>query len=262
MRKLIFLIIVIPTIGFSQGKLSQAKGQLSSRSSNSNSNSTNDSATEAESNSENILKEAVTEILLLISFKIVLGDMKARYFSPYPYYFDNVKGEYDFGFEKGDKRSLVNLDVNYLLDNFSNSLEVGLNYRFIPILGVDLSHQSFFEHELGGTDYLDVTSLMLNYYRFRERSFTGWFGMGATYVGNEVKTFGFAYNLGLDVYLINPISASFAYKQSFINSSQINTVKYQLKYHLKRWAFYLGYHHTSLGGVRVSGVVTGIQARI
>ena len=265
MKKLIILFLILPYLGMSQGKLDRAKGELSSRTNGADTTedySSDNNSYSSGSSSGNALSQAAAELFLLISYKIAFGNLEARYFAPYPYYFDNVNGEYDFGYEKGDKNSVIGIEVNYLLGSAANAIEADINYRFVPFLGLDLNHQSFFEQGLNGLDYLDVTSLMLNYYRFRERYVTGWFGAGVTYVGDGVDAFGAAYNLGLHIYPFRPFSVSVAYKQSFINSSQINTVKYQLNYHLQQWAFYLGYHHTSLGGVKVSGAAVGIKARL
>jgi hypothetical protein len=140
-----------------------------------------------------------------------------------------------------------------------NSFEAKVNYRFNPFVGLDLNHQHFFENSLSGNDYLDVITFMANYYRIRERSFTGWWGLGFTYVGNEVNTAGFAYNLGLEVYPIKAMSFHVSYKQSFINESHINVLKLEAKYHLKKVACFTGYHNISLGGVKASGPVLGAQ---
>ena len=264
MKKLIILCLLLPYWGISQGKLDRAKRELSSRTNEAATTEnygSNEYSSSSSSSSDNVLSQAAVDLFLLISYKIAFGNLEDRYFAPHPYYYDNVNGEYDFGYEKGDKNSMMGIEVNYLLGNTVNAIEANLNYRFVPFLGLELNHQSFFEQELSIRDYLDVTSLMINYYRVRERWLTGWFGVGATYVGHDVETFGAAYNLGLNIYPMKPISMSLVYKQSFINSSQINTVKYQLKYHLKQLAFYLGFHHTSLGGVPVSGAVTGIQTK-
>jgi hypothetical protein len=124
---------------------------------------------------------------------------------------------------------------------------------------LELSQRHFFESNLAGKDNLEVYSLMLNYYRIRERSFTGWWGIGATYVGNEVHTTGVAYQVGIEVYPLKPISLQASFKQSFINESNINELKFHLKYHRKKMAYYTGYHDYSIGGVKASGVVLGVD---
>jgi len=268
MKKLILVFLLIPVIGFSQGKLNQAKNNLSSKSkSKSKSKSSSSGGSSGSSTVDFNVGSAFVEVFLYAP-KIVLGgiyitafgDFERRHFSPYPYYYGNVQGEYDFGLETEDKKSLIGAGVNYLSGNYINSAEANVNYRFLPFLGVDLSHQSFFEEGLNGSDRLDVTSLMVNYYRIRERSFTGWWGMGVTYVGNEVNTYGFTYNIGLEVYPVKPMSFLVSYKQSFINQSHINVTKYQIKYHRKKMAYYIGYHDISIAGVKASGMVLGVEA--
>lgn len=72
---------------------------------------------------------------------------------------------------------------------------------------------------------------MANYHRFREKDFTFWWRIGATYVGNGVDTLGFAYNLGAEIYPVKPISLHISWKQSFINQNEMDFFKAQLKYH-------------------------------
>ena len=236
MKKLILVFLLIPVIGFSQGKLNQAKNNLSSKSKSSSSKSKSSSSggSSGSSTGDSDFDSAFAEVFLFVgklvligSYKAAFGDYERRHFSPYPYYYDNVPGEYDFGLETEDKKSLIGAGVNYLSGKYINSAEANINYRFHPFLGVDLSHQSFFESGINGSDHLAITSLMLNYYRIRERSFTGWWGMGVTYVGNEVDTYGFTYNVGLEFYPQKPMSFLVSYKQSFINESHINVTKYQ-----------------------------------
>ena len=197
--------------------------------------------------------------IAFVSYKSLLGDFESRHFSPYPYYYKNVNGEYDYGLLKGDKKSLLKIGGNYLLGDIVKSVDVYVNYRFNPALGIDVSHQEYFEKIRNGTEFLNITTLLFNYYRFRERWITGWWGAGATYVGNEINTAGFAYNFGVEIYPFNPISIHTSFKQSFINSNSINVLKLQAKYHHKKTAFYSGYHDISLGGVKVSGIVFGIE---
>lgn len=177
MKKLVVAFLLIPVIGFSQGKLDEAKKNLSPRSnlsSSISSSSSNDDRSDDDSLFGNLLSDLFVELFLIVSYKAAFGNFEYRHFSPYPNYYDNVHGEYDFGLEKGDKRSLIRVGGNYLVGNTVNSIEANVNYRFDPFVGVELSHHSFFENGRTGSDQMDVTSLMLNYYRIRERSFTGW----------------------------------------------------------------------------------------
>lgn len=74
-----------------------------------------------------------------------------------------------------------------------------------------------------------------------------------------MNTSGFAYNIGLEVYPVKPMSFHLSFKQSLINQSNINVFKFQTKYHRKKMAYYTGYHDISLGGVKASGVVLGVE---
>ena len=208
---------------------------------------------------------AIFELFLKGAFystwKVGFGDVQKRHFTPYPYYYENVNGEYDFDLIKGDKKSQTRIGVNYLLGNIVNSAEVNVEHRFYPFVGATLTHQSFFEQVRDGTEYLDVTSLSFNYYRIRERAISGWWGIGATYVGTDVNSFGFTYNLGMEVYPFRPISILASFQQSFINQSNLNTLRTQVKYHSKKTAFYTGYHDISLAGVKASGLVLGVEFR-
>jgi hypothetical protein len=173
MKKLILIFLLIPVIGFSQGKLNQAKNNLSFKSkSKSSSSGGRSSSSKVDLNVGRAFVKLffyAPKIVIVGIYITVFGTSERRHFSPYPYYYSNVQCEYDFGLETEDKKSLISAGVNYLSGNYINSAEANVNYRFLPFLGVDLSHQIFFEEGLNGSDRLDVTSLMVNYYRIRER---------------------------------------------------------------------------------------------
>jgi hypothetical protein len=262
MKKLFYICLLIPIIGFSQTKLSAAKQNLSTNSSSSSTSSSSSSNSSSSSHRAfgNLFADIFVEVFLIVGYEGLLSNLEYRHFAPYPYYYDNVNGEYDFGAVDGDKRSLLKARVNYFSANSIQGVAANVKYRFLPILGLELSHNNFFENNLAGTsDNLNTTSFMLNYYRVRERSVTGWLGIGATYVGNEVNTAGFAYTIGVEVYPFKPISLHAIFQQSFINESNINELQFQIKYHRKKMAYYTGYNDYSIAGVGVSGFVFGIE---
>lgn len=259
MKKLTIVFLFIPLITLSQGKLEKAKDNLSSRT-NSSSSSTSSSNNARVSNSDaGVFAELFIELFAWIGYKAALGEFEYRHFTPYPYYYSNVNGEYDYGLETDDKRSQFRLGTNYLVGNTVNSIEVNARYRFDPMIGIELHHQSFFEEVRNGTDYLDVTSIGLNYYRIRERAITAWWGAGVTYVGTDVNSFGVMYNVGMEVYPFRPMSLHLSFQQSLINNGNIGTLRSQVKYHRKKTAYYAGYHDISAGGVKLSGAVLGVE---
>lgn len=262
MKKLLLILFLIPAITFGQSKLKSAKSNLSSRSNTSSSSSSSTARSSSGGTyGAGLLGDLVIELFLFVGYKAAFGEFEYRHFTPYPYYYSNVNGEYDYGVEDTDKTSQFALGTNYLVGNIVNSIEVNARYRFDPMFGVELHHQSFFEDVRDGTEYLDVTSLGVNYYRLRERWITGWWGAGVTYVGNDVNTFGLMLNIGAEVYPFKPISLHASYQQSYINQSDIGTFRTKVKYHQKKWAYYLGYNDISLAGVKASGLVLGLEFR-
>ena len=100
---------------------------------------------------------------------------------------------------------------------------------------------------------------MANYYRFREKYFTGWWGLGVSYVGNEVNSYGFTYALGIEVYPLKPVSFHLSWKESFINENSIGEFKSQVKYHFKKLALYSVFHHNNVAGEIIKAPVIGLE---
>lgn len=259
MKKILFLLLLIPALTFGQSKLKNAKSNLSSSSRTSSSSSSSSRTSGGGGYGAGVVGDLFIELFLFIGYEAAFGDFEYRHFTPHPYYYSNVNGEYDFGLEDEDKRSQFRVGTNYLVGNIINSFEVNARYRFDPMVGIELFHQSFFEDVRDGTEYLDVTSLVVNYYRIRERFITAWWGAGVTYVGNDVNTAGLLLNVGTEIYPFKPMSLHVSFQQSLINDSNIGTLRTQLKYHRKKKAFYVGYHDISLGNVKASGMVLGFE---
>lgn len=266
MKKLLLFLLLIPVISFSQNKLSKAKNKLkqtsttSSQVSSTNSSSSNKRARKSKRNSTNY-ESTFENILLEIGFKatlgIVVGQVQERDLNPYPYFYDN-EGEYAAELSDTGRKQNVKLGVNYLF-NRVNGLEFTTTYKPIPLLGIDLSYIHFSEKKRTNTDVLDLTSLMVNYHRIREKNISIWWGIGASYVGNGVNSLGFAYNVGTDIYPVKPISLHLSWKESFINKKSIGAFKSQLKYHSKNKAFFIGYHNYDIASERISGPTIGFE---
>jgi len=259
MKKLLILLLLIPALSFGQSKLKDAKSNLSSRSSSSSGSSISRTSSGGGGYGAGFFGDLFIELFAFVGYDTFFGQLEYRHFTPYPYYYSNVNGEYDYGFIENDKKSQLRLGANYLVGNIVNSIEINARYRPSPLWGFELMHQSFFEEVRNGTEYLDVTSLGANYYRLRERFITGWFGLGATYVGSGVNTFGPMINIGTEIYPFKPISLHGSYQYSHINTSNVTNFRTQLKYHVKQKAFYLGYHDISIGNVKASGMVLGFE---
>lgn len=262
MKRIFLLLIFIPCIAISQNKLKKAKESLKEQTTEikrgnkrvyKSSNNSNSSHTSY----ENPFSSLFAEIVFYATAGITIGRAEERDLNPYPYFYDD-EGEYAAELSKTGRKSSVKLGANYLFNNV-NSMELYGTYKPIPILAIDVSYLHFSEKNLLSKEHLNITSVMANYHRFRERNFTFWWGLGATYVGSGVNKTGFAYNIGTEIYPVKPISLHLSWKQSFINKSEVDIFKSQLKYHFKNKALYTGFYDYSLGGETVQGVVIGFE---
>lgn len=268
MKNIFIVLLLFPCLVFSQGKLEKAKESLSSKSSTSTVRSaTSKRATSTRNskksnrnsfNNNGSISGLIAEIGFYAIFGTIVGSLEYRTVTPYPYYKSSI-GEYLKEDIDNSKRSIFKISGNRLFNKEARGLAFNLNYRFLPILGIEVSHLNFTEKIRNRKDYLDVSSIMVNYYRFREKRISLWWGLGASYVANEVKTLGFAYTIGTEIYPFKPISLHTSWKQSFINNNSIDILKAALKYHVKEVAFMIGYHDYQLGSENNSGFILGLE---
>lgn len=251
------LILFTTTFTIAQSKLGRAKNDLSGTSSKQSYTTNSDSQSSSE-DGNGLVEGIVIETLYFVTYGILIGDIQPRSFYAYPYA-EGQHGEY-YPIENhgpGIKGNLIlSNTLAFQSGTFANDLK--LNYRFIPVLGLEANHLHFFD-KLSEDTELGISSIMLNYFRIRERHVTGYWGLGATYVGNEVDTWGFSYNLGLDIYVAHPISLSVLWKQSFINESSINEFQGLVKYHLKRFSIHGGFIHYTIGEENFPSAAVGIS---
>lgn len=265
MKKIIYLLLLCSSVVFSQQKLKNAKENLTKNNTKMYSASSvnkNEDPEESSKSTESFSKELsnsflgiLGDVILFASAGVVFGDAEKREITPYPY-FDG--GEFTASFDENTKRNNFRIGANYLF-NSVKALEINGLFKPNPIVGIEVSHLHFSEKNRLATDYLDISSLMLNYNRFRERYFSLWWGLGATYIGNAVNRVGFTYGVGTEIYPWNPVSIHFSWKESFLNDSEIGILKTQLKIHLKKIALFSGYHHYEVGGVLFEGGIIGVE---
>ena len=251
------LALLLTSSIFAQGKLEKAKSDLKGSSSDGASYSSDYSSSDG---GESFVGGFFIDILALVTIDALIGEMQPRNFHSYPFA-DGSIGEYDYIENIPDgKRSkfMLSNTMAFQAGTFSNDLR--LNYRFIPILGIEANHLHFFDRLDEGSN-LGISSAMLNYYRIRERSVTGYWGLGVTYVGSDVNTTGFAYNLGLDIYITNPVSLGIFWKQSFINDNSINEFRALARYHIQKIAIHGGFIHYKIGNEKFPSASIGLEYR-
>lgn len=200
------------------------------------------------------------DLIYFATYGVLVGDLQPRSFMAYPY-FDDENGEYNYqeAVQRIKKSSLIiSNTLTVQSGTFGNDLR--MNYRFLPIMGLEANHLHLFDRLDEGSD-LGISSIMLNFYRIRERRVTGFWGLGATYVGSEVNTTGFSYNLGLDIYVANPVSLGFFWKQSFINETSINEFRALARYHINKLAIHGGFINYQIGDEGFPSAAVGIEYR-
>ncbi|WP_298422083.1 hypothetical protein [uncultured Kordia sp.] len=245
-----------------QGKLNKAKEELSSGSSSSSSSSSDssNSSNSWDDDENNHFEQILNDIIDQIVFGILFGDMEQKYFYDYPYA-NGSHGEYALPEENASLKSMKLMLSNTFFASgkefYGN--DVKLNFRFMRLLGVEVNHLHFFEKipksELG------INSLMLNYYRVREKMVTAFWGVGVSHVIHGVDKIGFTYQVGIDVYLKKPFSLSTLWKQSFINNSSVNEFKLHARYHLNRFSVHGGFNRYKLGSVEINSMGIGFDYR-
>jgi hypothetical protein len=254
------LIICALQSSFAQGKLDRAKDDLkdpapkSAYSSDSEGGNDHDGGT-------TFLGGIMLDLFYFASYGALIGNVQPRSIASYPYA-DGVNGEYSFPEDVvvlKKSEFMVSNTLTLQSGTFGNDFK--LNYRFLPFLGVEANHLHFFDRLDENSD-LGISSILLNFYRIREKRVTGFWGLGATYVGSDVDKAGFVYNLGLDIYIANPVSVGILWKQSFINESSVNELRALVRYHMKKLAIHGGFIHYKIGEEGFPSAAIGIEYRL
>lgn len=277
MRKIFLAVFLLSSIFLSaQGKLNKAKSGLDKnyktlddyKESEASADSSDDGDT-VSTFANAALLEAFVQLFMFVGQNVLIGEAQQTDLNLYPYYQQNA-GEYmalppakndslappkEYNYKLSDLKA----NLNYFAGGSVNGVQAKVDFRMFYMLGIEGSYNYFYEDVMSETVNLDVASLMLNYYRVRTKYVTGWWGMGASYVGSGVDTFGFAYNLGFDIFPVDPFSFRLLWKQSFIASDSVNEFQLQGKYHFKRTSLYTGWHYNNIGGVNMGGFAVGLE---
>ncbi|MFD0964683.1 hypothetical protein [Pseudofulvibacter geojedonensis] len=259
--KLLIITLFFSQINFAQSKLKKAKSNLSDNSFTSNTSTTSNSSSSS-SSKNTFLVDLLIEPIIWIGTHTVLGEAEDRSIVPFPYY-NGYQGEYSTNYKQENyKNSLLHINSYYISSKDAvKGLNIDVNYRFTPLIGAELKHLHLFEKYFGETEYLDISSLLFNYYRIREKYVTAYWGIGLSYIANEVKKVGFSYATGIEIFPVNPISLSFTWQQNFVNAQAINELKLQLNYHIKQFSPFIGYYNYNLAGVKNPSIGFGCNYR-
>lgn len=254
----IFIIaFFISIIGFSQtnnGKLKKAKTSIKKQSNTSSRNNARSSSTSTNNNiNENsFFSNVFMSILYNITYGIVIESvfekeslMHSANLSEYPYKNDSI-GNFTYGDDyKLARVSISNDFVRESKNLYGNDINIKVN--FLKRMDVEVDYLHLVEKLSNETDSFSMHSALINYHRIRTQKLDFWFGLGAMYVGNEVKETGFAYNLGAEWFVKKPISLYVNTKGTAINDQSISKTKIGAKYHIKNYTINSGYQQFKLG---------------
>jgi hypothetical protein len=160
----------------------------------------------------------------------------------------------DFALARLDISNSVVIEDKNLYGNNLN-----LNFRFAKRLDLEVGYLQLIEKVNGQTEGFSLVTSMLNYHRVRTQRFDLWFGLGAMYVANDVKKWGFAYGAGAEWFIAQPISILASYKGTSIHSQEVSKSKILLNYHLKNYRISSGYEHFSLGVSNIDAFSLGFR---
>ena len=263
MRFPYILCICFSLSSFSQSRLKKVKENLAQNSLNtiSYNNASTGSNPKKSTFVEFLFVELIAEPLFWGGKKLLIGEKEIRVFTPIPYE-NNQYGEYS-KFDENDEAYRVNLlqaSINYSSGKYRiNGLHANLEYRFSDLIGITARHSHFNENHFGKIENLDLCGLTFNYYRIREEFITAWWGLGVSYLANNVNSVGLRYGIGARIFVKKPISVLLSWQQDFINSETINEFKVNVDYHLKKINIFVGYNHYNLTSVKTPSMTIGLR---
>ena len=285
MIKNIFLLTVLffglQFNGIAQdGKLNKAKESLktsnslsTTRTSNTRSsdsrNSRRSSRARRNRNNDFIFTEFFFRLFAYTTYGVLVetpmeydGRMHVADISVFPYQ-DAEHGNFIYTDSLDTNYRVARLDVynHFLLENknlYGN--DFGLEFRFLKRFSLEGNYLQFIEKVNGQTDYFTLYALMAKYHRIRTERFEAWYGIGATYIANDVMETGVTLGLGAELYFKKPISVAVSYKAAFIYNNRVNNTKVLLKYHIKNFRMSSGYQYFTLGDARIKTFSVGLEA--
>lgn len=182
-----------------------------------------------------------------------------REYSPYPYA-DPAHGR--FGTESS--RPMAFDATGYYFHNSSALDGFGFRTRFSPhpLLGLEFQFTEFHEQLSVGQDRLAVFNLMANFNRVRSPAFNLWWGLGIKGMHGHVTRTGFAYDLGMEIYPVRPVSFQLVHTGGWLNGVYVPEFYGTANLHLGRFALMTGYQSWSAGSASLDGLIVGLKVHI
>ncbi len=153
--------------------------------------------------------------------------------------------------------SIIN-EINYFYENKNMN---GFNFKsklspypscFFEILYSDLSETLKTRY-----DHLRLFDVFINYNLIKHEHISLWLGLGCKGIQGDKTYTGFAYNTGLAIYSLKPISFNLNYNYGSITGTDVSQISAKLNYHIYRFKIILGYQNYKAGKVSINGWTLG-----
>ncbi|MGB2273720.1 MAG: hypothetical protein ACPH2K_05035, partial [Flavicella sp.] len=265
---------LITTASFGQNKLQSAKESISKSSPRSQGGKRGSSDSKSNRNYDrydsyqtSFASNFIEDILYQVTWGMVRGMLFEAYgermsrhskagLTTYPY---AERQQGDFDFYNTEKTARFAIENNYLTSSTikGNYLKGELNFAKRISLTGDFLYMNEKLFRGGKTNYRQYT-VMANYYRIRTPKISVWYGLGARYVGEEVDTYGFAYNFGMRLFLKKPLSFETVFTGSVIDVNPVNQFDAKLKWHRNKLFLTTGYNHVNINGTHFNQLSLGL----
>ncbi|MRJ10266.1 hypothetical protein EDL98_04125 [Ornithobacterium rhinotracheale] len=184
-------------------------------------------------------------------------EMRNAELQPYPY-FQKSKGDYSYTQDR-DFIFRTHVSDYFLKSNYVKASQLQVNLRIGDRFGFSPSYTYYWGKENDKTERLDLFYATIDYYRIRTQIFTLNWGVGAAYLGNEVRKGGLALNFGAGFH-IKPISVKINYKTAFLGgelNDNADHFEFNPTFHFMQYEVGAKYFHHKIGGVKFNGVGFG-----
>jgi hypothetical protein len=205
-----------------------------------------------------ILFQGGTELLFGFPSQYPEG-APTREYSPYPYA-DPVYGR--FGGEAARPVSFA--ASGYYLYSNANLDGFGFRSRFSPhpLLGLEFQFTEFHEQLEVGKDRLAKFNLTANFHRVRSPGINLRRGLGIKGMHCHLNYTGPAYDLGVEIYPVRPVSLRLVHTGGWLNGVYVPEFYGTVNLHLGRIAVMGGYQYWSVGPVSLDGLILGVKVNI
>lgn len=238
-----FLIISFLFSGNAQSKLEKSKNEVDKEKTATPKNSNSSD----QSGSSEVLN-FVANIIIYTAGPTLFGlyqkeDHLHNRLTAYPYA-DGESGNYKWMDNYSEiKKTRIDLSNVFLMGTNLYANHFKVKYRPTYVLYFQADYFELFEPKFNekGFHNLSLFNFNLCYDRIRTKEFTLGWTIGASYIANSVKEFGFNYGLQLEGFFKRNISLFSSIKGSKINGSPVNQFEVSLRYHYKKAAVSMGY---------------------